>query len=196
MSRKLKDLPQLTPWEYNPTTLQGLELRDLKALYTANRDIMVKRLKRLKQSEFTNVEALKKYSDGVPTIKSLTAIAEGDKEFLKNILARELADLKMQVENRYTLVGELKEIRNKSIATLHQHGYDFIDKQNYEDFVDFQNYLKQTHLDRIYDSDGTPQDEAIEDPNISKESRNRLKNMFDLFIKRGGSLPVEYHMIK
>ena len=189
MARKKSDLPQLTPWEYNPTTLQGLELRDLKALYTAKRSIMVKRLKRLAQSEFTNVKALQKYSEGVPTIKQLTAISEGDKEFLESIIARDLADLNLELENRYSKLSELRQIRDKSIATLHEHGITWVNKSNYESFVDFQNYLKQTHLDRIYDSatgELIGSDEESGDDN--------LQVLYNQYIELGGTLPIEVFM--
>lgn len=189
MARKKQDLPQLTPWEYNPTTLQGLELRDLKALYTAKRSIMVKRLKRLEQSEFTNVKALQKYSEGVPTIKQLTVISEGDKGFLKNILARDLADLNLELENRYSKLSELRQIRDKSIETLHEHGITWVNKSNYESFVDFQNYLKQTHLDRIYDS---ATGELIGSDEESEE--DNLQALYNQYIELGGTLPIEVFM--
>lgn len=189
MARKKADLPQLTPWEYNPTTLQGLELRDLKALYTAKRSIMVKRLKRLEQSEFTNVKALQKYSEGVPTIKQLTAISEGDKGFLKSILARDLADLNLELENRYSKLSELRQIRDKSISTLHEHGITWVNKSNYESFVDFQNYLKQTHLDRIYDS---ATGELIGSDEEGEE--DNLQALYNQYVELGGTLPIEVFM--
>lgn len=189
MARKKQDLPQLTPWEYNPTTLQGLELRDLKALYTAKRSIMVKRLKRLEQSEFTNVKALQKYSEGVPTIKQLTAIAEGDKGFLKSIIARDLADLNLELENRYSKLSELRQIRDKSIQTLHERGITWVNKSNYESFVDFQNYLKQTHLDRIYDS---ATGEMIGSDEESEE--DNLQVLYNQYMELGGTLPIEVFM--
>lgn len=194
MARKKSTLPQLNSWEYNPTTLQRLELRDLKALYSAERGVMQKRVNRLKQSEFTEVDVLKEYSEGIPTLKQLASIAEGDTEFLKSIIARELADLHMYMESRYSLVSELREIRDKSIETLHEHGYTFVTKENYQDFVEFQNYLKQSHLDRIYDSDGTPQESSTEDPYITEEANQNLEKMFKDYLKNGGSLPVEYHI--
>lgn len=191
MARKKQDLPQLNPWEYNPTTLQGLNLKDLKALYTAKRSIMVKRLKRLEQSEFHNLKALQDYSEGIPTIKQLTAISEGDKGFLKSIIAKDLADLNLDIESRFTKLSELRKIRDKSIATLHEHGITWVNKDNYEDFVDFQNYLKQTHLDKIYDS-ATGESTILvgEDEDIV----DNIEAMFDKYKENNGSLPIEYHI--
>ena len=181
-----RKLPQLIPWEYNPTTLQALDLADLKGLYSQKRDIAQKRLKRLQQSEFAQSEQARKYPGGIPTIKELVAMSEGDQGYLQNILSVELANLNMWTENRYSLVSEHKKVRKLSIITLHKHGYDWINKDNYLDFVDFENYLDATNLDMLYDSDQPELSGDKIEPDTSK-----LKELFELFMQRGGSLPVE-----
>lgn len=180
----------LQPWEYNPTTLRGLDLKDLRSLYSAKRDIAQKRLKRLKQSEFKNNQAVIDYKKGVPTLKQIRAESEKDAAFEKNILTYELSKLNTWLENEYTKVGKLKEIKAKSLATLHQNGYDWVNNSNYMDFVDFQNYLTATGLDRLYDSE---QERLNVDKN-GKVDTERLKTLFYEYLKNDRKLPDTYHL--
>ena len=83
----------MQPWEYNPTTLKKLDIKDLRSLYTTKRDIAQKRLKRLQQSEFANNQPATDYKKGIPKIKEIRSISEGDTGFEKNILVYELSKL-------------------------------------------------------------------------------------------------------
>lgn len=180
----------LQPWEYNPTTLRGLDIKDLRSLYSAKRDIAQKRLKRLKQSEFKGNQSVIDYKKGVPTLKQIRAESEKDAAFEKNILTYELSKLNTWLENEYTKVGKLKEIKAKSLVTLHQNGYDWVNSSNYMDFVDFQNYLTSTGLDRWYDSD---QERMNVDKN-GKVDTERLKTLFYEYLKNDRKLPDSYHL--
>lgn len=182
----------LQPWEYNPTTLRGLDLKDLRSLYSAKRDIAQKRLKRLKQSEFKNNQPVIDYQAGIPTIKQIRNTSEKDAGFERNILTYELSRLNEWLENEYTKIGKLKEIKAKSLATLHQNGYGWVTSGNYMDFIDFQNYLTATGLDRLYDSD---QMRLNVDRN-GKVDSDKLKKMFLEYLKNNRKLPEEYHMSK
>lgn len=199
MGLKKQDVPQLADWEYNPHTLQKLELPELRKLYTYNRDIAQKRLKRLQKSEFSTTEAALEYQYGIPTIKELTSSSEGDKEFLKQMLVVELADLHKWIENPYSKIGVMKEVKQAQLKTLHEHGYDFVTSTNWKDYVDFRNYLKATGLDQQYSSD-YEEDTDTEDPEQEQKNKqeyiNRLKKAFELFIKRNGSLPPETFIYK
>lgn len=179
----------LQPWEFNPTTLRGLELKDLKTLYSAKRDIAQKRLKRLSNSEFSKNSIVNQYKKGIPTLKQIKAESDGDPEFEKNILTYELSKLNVWLENEYTKVGKLKEVKTKTLQTLHEHGYDWVTKSNYMDFVEFENYLKATGLDRLYDSDQV----RVSDED-DQRSTDELKTMFYDYLKNGRKLPEKYYL--
>ena len=189
MARKRREVVNLMPWEFNPTTLKKLELKDLKAIYTQKRDIAQKRLKRLRQSEFANNQPTIDYKSGIPTLKNIKAASESDPTLEKNILTYELSKLSKWLDNEYTKLTALKERKAKSIATLHEHGYTWVNSKNYMDFVDFQNYLSKSNLDHLYDSD-----QIIAAANNELPDTSELKNLFDEYMENNRSLSPEYHM--
>lgn len=180
----------LRPWEFNPTTLRGLNIKDLKTLYSAKRDIAQKRLKRLSNSEFKENSLVREYRDGIPTLKQIHAESDGDPEFEKNILTYELANLNVWLENEYTKVGKLKEVKAKTLQTLKEHGYDWVNQYNYMDFVEFENYLRATGLDRLYDSDQL----RASDEEDERPGTETLKRMFRTYLKHGRKLPEKYYL--
>lgn len=179
----------LQPWEFNPTTLRSLELKDLKTLYSSKRDIAQKRLKRLTNSEFKKNTLVFEYKEGIPTLKQIHAESDGDSAFEKNILTYELSKLNVWLENEYTKVGKLKEVKTKTLQTLHEHGYDWVNKYNYMDFVEFENYLRATGLDRLYDSEQI----SISDDG-ERISTEKLKRMFRTYLKHNRKLPEKYYL--
>ena len=193
MARKRK-APQLEPWEFNPTTLQGLELPDLKALYTEKRDIAQKRLKRLLKSEFKQSQAAREYKEGIPTLRGLKAASEGDEAFEKNMIVYELSKVNKWLENKYSRVGELKAVKKKSIATLHEHGYTFVNDKNYNEFVEFMSYLHTTQLDRIYSK--ADSDTGYSEVDQADTDAETAEKLFKEYRENGGSLPVEYFIYK
>lgn len=189
MVRKRNKFINLQPWEYNPTTLKGLDIKDLRSLYSAKRDIAQKRLKRLRQSEFRKNHPALDYKKGIPTLKQIKSTSEKDVQFEKNILTYELSKLQHWLDNEYTKVGKLKEAKSKSLATLHEHGYDWVTASNYMEYVEFQNYLTRTGLDRLYDSD-----QVIVSSDTDRPDTVQLKQIFYTYRQRGGSLPPEMYM--
>ena len=181
----------LQPWEFNPTTLRGLDLKDLRTLYSTKRDIGQKRLKRLQQSEFRTNQLALDYKSGIPTLKQIRTTSEKDPEFEKNILTYELTKLNTWLENEYTKIGKLKELKSKSLATLHEHGYTWVTSENYMEFVGFEDYLRQVGLDKIYDSE-----QIVNAVSSGKGefNTNQLRSMFEEYLSNGNRLPEEYFM--
>lgn len=195
-AKRKKSTIKLEPWKFNPTTLKSLELSDLKKIYSEKRDIAQKRIKRLQKSDFKKTNAALAYKSGVPTLKSIRAESEKDKELEKNILVYELSKLQNFLGNKYSKVSELKKTRDKAIDTLHKHGYDFVTKSNYNEFIDFMNYLHNTQLDRIYSKVDTgsgykesQSDKVDTDAATARELFNQWKN-------NKKTLPSEYFIYR
>lgn len=134
------------PEDYNPIVLKGKYTdRELRREYTRLRDIAVKRLKRIGQSEFSTS---KTYIENVGRITpKLSTIGSASE------LARRLTDLARFVSSETSSVSGLRSKRKRAINALHDAGYDFVDASNLDDFIDFMDFNRSLKRGGLYDSD-------------------------------------------
>ena len=67
-------------------------------------------------------------------------------------LIRRIEDLQMYTRNKLSRVSGMKKFQRETLATLHGHGYDFVDKNNLADFGRFMNMVRDLHGSKAFPS--------------------------------------------
>ena len=140
---KIKNADVLT-WEYDdyyPYRLEQMDERALRKEYTRLRKIANKRLNRLQASEYKETDLAKEYAGG------FAILAEVED------LPRELTMLARFVASERSSITGLKRMENKTISTLHQHGYTFVNTKNVRQFGAFMEEMRQAGLSKLYSSE-------------------------------------------
>lgn len=118
---------------YDPQSLQKLSEKQLRAEYSRLRSIARKRLERLGESEFSDTAAYRlnrnKY---VPLVQIKN----------KSQLVNKLSALEAFLNARSSTVRGARGIETERIATLHEHGYTWVNKANLKEFGEFMQFLK------------------------------------------------------
>lgn len=134
---------------YTPSNLVAM-LEGDKALvsqvrkeYTRLRDISQKRLKRLEKAGYTDTEVYKRNVNHYPKLKDIKT---------KHELAARLSDLSRFVASAQSTVSGIKEKERKSLESLSEHGYGFVNESNLQEFGDFMEEYRNQLLDMDYDS--------------------------------------------
>lgn len=118
---------------YLPSELSKMDTRSLRKEYSRLRDIAHKRLARMGESEFKTSTA---YQLNVNKYKKLKNI-RSEKELISR-----LSDLSRFVEARSSTVTGQKGIISDRLNTLHENGYNFVNRENLTEFGRFMNYIK------------------------------------------------------
>lgn len=115
---------------YLPNNILSRTIPDkqIRAEYTRLRDIAQKRIKRLGESEWADTKLYRKYAAGFPKLSDIQN---------RTNLSYQLAALSRFVAAKTTTVSGLKHQRAESLKTLKQHGYGFVNIQNYKQFGEF-----------------------------------------------------------
>lgn len=133
---------------YVPVAEQALKvvtMRDLSKEYIRLRGIAVKSGQRL-------VEAGYKPGDAF-SFPTLTELKAGDFEVNPQVLSRQLARLAEYISKpTRTVSGKRKQIA-KSIETLHDAGYDFVNEDNFAVFGEFMDTVRDSYTKRMIASD-------------------------------------------
>lgn len=133
---------------YNPRSIQ-YALSDKEERANILRDYSEMRKtanRRLKNFVGTEWESSKQYKMNAGKFKKLADI-KSDTE-----LAHLLTELHDFVTSSTSTVTGLKQQRNRTIETLHERGYTFINKGNLRQFGDFMEDVRQRHIASMYDS--------------------------------------------
>lgn len=147
LMRKTASLTYEDDW-YTPTSIltqiKTGNMKKVRKEYTRLRDISQKRLKRLEAADMGDTQAYLKNVSHYPKLKDIKTKYE---------LAGRLSDLSRFIKAEASTVSGQRQIRAKSIQTLHDHGYDFVNDTNIVDFGRFmEEYRKQKLEDMGYDS--------------------------------------------
>lgn len=131
---------------YIPTKIKA-EIQEngaaVRKEYTRLRDIAQKRLKRLEAGGYADTQAYLKNYKHYPKLKDIKSDSE---------LASRLSDLARFITAKGSTVSGQKEIMKKSLATLHDTGYTFVNENNFRDFGKFMEEYRHQMLDMSYDS--------------------------------------------
>jgi len=131
-------------WDSALYQVDALKIRDskeLRAEYTRLRDITQKRLKRLAASEFAEGSTYRHYKDMFPKLAEIKSDAE---------LRKRLSEAARFVEAKTTTVSGIKAKRKAQIKSLQEQGYDWVDEDNFEQFVEWIDDYVAKHSNKNY----------------------------------------------
>lgn len=161
---------------YTPSNLKAaLENGNEKAVrkeYTRLRDIAQKRLKRLKAAGYEDTEAYRKNINHYPTLKEIKTKSE---------LAQRLSDLSRFIKSELSTVSGIKERERKTLESLSEHGFGFVNESNLQDFGDFMEQYRDQLLDMEYDSGDAA--EVYEIAVKHKLDPERVAENFELYLE-------------
>lgn len=129
--------------------------------YTRLRDISQKRLKRMGATMWADTQTYKRNVNHYPKLKDIQSTSE---------LAARLSDLSRFIEAQTSTVSGMEAQMKKSLKTLHESGYLFVNRENYISFGKFMEEYRLQKLDEIYDSgDAAETYDALEKHRIDPE---------------------------
>lgn len=129
--------------EYIPVKLAQYDEAILRKEYSRLRDIAQKRLKRMEKNwSWTEV-----YKQNVHAYNKLSAIHD------KRTLVHKLSQLGRFVTAQTGSASGLASQRDAALKTLHEHGYTFVNKSNWESFSQFMAWAKDVTISRMWDSE-------------------------------------------
>ena len=143
-ARLTYDFSWYTPSEIKAKLEAGGDLaKEVRKEYTRLRDISQKRLKRLAAAGYTNTEVYQRNVKHYPKLKDIKSKSE---------LAQRLSDLSRFVGSSQSTVKGIKSREQKTLETLKESGYTFVNESNLKDFGDFMEQYRDQLLDMDYDS--------------------------------------------
>ncbi len=134
---------------YTPSNLKAMLEGDkelssqVRKEYTRLRDVAQKRLKRLKEAGYEDTEAYKRNVMHYPTLKDIKTQSE---------LAQRLSDLSRFIKSELSTVSGIKERERKTLESLSENGFGFVNEGNLAEFGDFMEQYRDQLLDMEYDS--------------------------------------------
>lgn len=188
--------------EYIPQRLMTKDIKLLAQDYTRQRDIMQKRYKSLEKQGFdTNFQRyIKSIGGELPKLRDLKKEAGKDQDFYKAQVSYWLSEAK-RFETEETTVKYQKQKKKQILKSLNESGYD-ITTSDYNDFIDFMNYSRNTAIDQlIYNASYKGSDvgynvEPVESSNHKRteSQKSTLMQNFKLWKENGGVLPQEFFL--
>lgn len=143
-------MPKLkfNPDKYTPYSLRKLsENRTTKsdpvrAEYSRLSRIMRQRLDRMAKTEWADTQFFKNYNDYFVPLNQI----QSDRELYFKLAL--LGDL---INRDTTSISGMEKQRREAIKTLHEHGYNFVNKKNFKAFGEFMEYARIAGNNRDYD---------------------------------------------
>lgn len=158
---------------YTPIGAKSLTSAELRKEYSRLRSIARKRLQRFEGTEWTDSQV---YLYNKDRYKPLSQV-RNDTE-----VRHLLSDVARFITANRGSVSGLNRARARTIETLQDRGYDFINKSNFKEFTDFMEYARMYNINRLYDSEQIV--ELFEDALSRRESREELQQSFRKWLDR------------
>lgn len=145
-------MPNLTSSSINPFFIADaiadsggvLKAAAIRKEYSHLRKTAQKRLSRFAGTEWMNSSTYRTYSGKFKRLDEIKSAEE---------LAHLLVDVRLFLESPTGSISGLKKARAQSIATLHEHGYTFVNKSNFATFTAFMDKMRSAGIARIFDSE-------------------------------------------
>lgn len=128
---------------YTPIGSKNATEKELRREYSRLRSIARKRLERIKGTEFEESEVFRWNYGKYKPLKEIKT--RGELNYL-------LYEVSRFVTAETGSLSGLKRQRDEMIKTFHEHGYTFVNRQNFKRFTDFMESMRIKNLNRIYDS--------------------------------------------
>ena len=120
-----------------PFQISGMNIESVREAYRGLRSVANKRLSRLEAQKLGQMGSYR-----FPAAGKLT----------DNQLREQLADVSRYVRDpRHTVRGE-KRFMREEIESLHDQGYDWINQENFYDFVNYMDELREQYGNKAFDS--------------------------------------------
>lgn len=162
---------------YTPAALSRFSEEDIEKEYTRLRKAALGRLKTIGKSEFNEGDLYKEYKDRF----NMTA-KQIQQEGGHSLLRYRLSAVNRFLSKKVSSVTGLREVRDKMLATLHEHGYNFVTKDNIDDFGRFMDSVRAAAEGNRYDSERVA--ELFEWGTKNKVPSETLIKNFEDFMKR------------
>ena len=128
---------------YDVTTLKSE--KEMRKEYARLREVARKRLARMEDTPAERSQAyrMNRFRFEKPQ-SQIESIGE---------LGRRLYDLSRFINAKSSTVTGQRELRAKSLKTLHEHGYTFVNERNIYDFGEFMEWWRSSEYGKLYNSD-------------------------------------------
>lgn len=133
---------------YTPAALSRFAESDIEKEYNRLRRAAIGRLKTIGKSEFSESDIYKE-NKNLYDMTAKQIMREGGLSLLKY----RLSAIYRFLSKKTSSVTGLREISNKTLAALHDHGYYFITEDNLDDFGHFMDAVRATAETLRYDSE-------------------------------------------
>mgnify|MGYP006923192682 CR=1 FL=1 len=161
---------------YNPSSLQQLSIKEQRAEYRRLYTISQKRLKALGRSEFKTSDIYIEYKD---YFKSPKVLSDKDIKYALSAVARFVSLQRSSVRGR-------QRIRKKTIETLRERGYTFVNRGNFEAFGRFMELTRTAAENNKYDS--SAQGDLFETTQRKHIDPDTLKEDFTFWLEHSAEL--------
>lgn len=161
---------------YNPSALQQLSIKEQRAEYRRLYTISQKRLKALGRSEFKTSDIYMEYKD---YFKSPKVLSDKDIKYALSAVARFVSLQRSSVRGQ-------QRIRKKTIETLRERGYTFVNRGNFEEFGRFMDLTRTAAEDNKYDS--SAQGDLFETTQRKHIDSDTLKEDFAFWLEHSSEL--------
>ena len=155
---------------YTPSKIARMGEKEIRRIYSEYRKIANKRAARLRGAGYGDYEAAQAH---FLTTRSLSA---GE-------LREQFAEVNRYLRDVRTKLRPLRAYEKDTIETLHEHGYDFVTRENFKQFIDFMEWARARSgaNDRVFKSDRVA--ELFEQKERLNISANALQNNFNHYIE-------------
>lgn len=162
---------------YTPAALSRFAESDIEKEYNRLRRAAIGRLNTIGKSEFRESDIYREYRN---------AFSKTAKQILRDdgasLLKYRLSVVQRFLSKKTSSVTGLREINDKILKTLHEHGYDFITKDNIDDFGKFMDAVRDAAEANRYDSERVA--ELFDWGDKKKISRDELIEKFEDFMEK------------
>lgn len=162
---------------YTPAALSRFSEEDIEKEYARLRRAAIGRLKTIGKSEFSGGDLYNEYKNRF-NMTAKQILRDGGMPLLKY----RLSAVQRFLSNKRSSVTGLRELANKALATLHEHGYDFVTIDNIDDFGRFMDSVRVSAESMRYDSERVA--ELFEWGTKNKVPSETLIKNFEDFMER------------
>ena len=170
-NRVIKSEEKINPFSIEKMLENPETAKEIRLEYRRLRKIAQKRIKRIGESEFRDSNVYKYNKSGFKAItdtKNNYDIALNF-VFLENFLSGK------------TTVRELRKQKMRTIQTLHDRGYDFVNASNYADFISFMDEMRAKDISNML-----PSEQIVDVYSIAEKKGVSSKTLASAFRKYVG----------
>lgn len=156
---------------YRPDILSQIDFEDIKKEYERLRKYANRHLKAISKTKYKNSQIYKYNAGRYPEIDDFDS---------KTSFLYALSDLARFTKSKLSTVAGLKQQEKRTIDTLHERGYDFVNSRNFRAFVEYMDTIETAYKNSRYDSEYVA--EIFEEYVVKKKVKaDKLLNDFEKY---------------